>query len=255
MKVTSLFALLSLFVSSLSFSQSDTTYKYFSKAYKETTKDSAFTYVKFYKQGNLWHGAEYFMKKGGLKSEGNYLQMSFETPTGSFNNYTEAGKLDNIAEFADGKVLQKTFYYKTGDKKSWILYSDKGVQQQKGWDETGKEIKNYVVEREARFKGGMEGWRRYMEKHLNANVAADAGAPEGDYPVQVQFIVSKEGYASNVKAVSIPLKCKPCASEAVRVISEGPEWEPAIQNNEPVLYQAVQYVTFQVMEDKKKRKN
>jgi antitoxin component YwqK of YwqJK toxin-antitoxin module len=178
--------------------------------------------------------------------------MNFEKPTGSFKNHKEDGKLDNKSEYDNLKALERTFYRRDGTKKSWIVYLDKDVQQQKGWDETGKEIKNYVVEREAKFKGGIEGWRKYLEKKLNANVAADAGAPEGTYQVKLQFIINPEGYVSNVKAIEIPEKCKPCAAEAVRVISEGPEWQPAIQHNEPVIYQAIQYVSFLVVEEKKK---
>jgi len=235
-----------------SFSQSDTTYKYLSAAAKETTKDSAVSYIKFYKEGHLWHGAEYYTKKGSLKSEGNYAQPSLETASGSFDNYSEDGKLHFTAEYVDGKLVERIYYYKNGNKRSWIRYESTGTLQ-KGWDESGKEIKNYIVEREAKFKGGLEGWRKYMEKNLDASIATNLGAPAGDYTVEVRFVVNKEGYVSNVKAVSIPAKCKPCAGEAARVIREGPQWEHAIQHNEPVIYQAIQFVTFQVVEDKKKK--
>ncbi|MCY7420744.1 MAG: hypothetical protein LH478_03265 [Chitinophagaceae bacterium] len=126
--------------------------------------------------------------------------------------------------------------------------------QQKGWDEEGKEIKNYVAERGARFKGGMDGWRKYLQKNLNANVAADAGAPVGTYEVKVSFVVNREGYVSKVKAVDIPKACKPCAVEAINVISSGPNWEPAIQNNEPAVYNAIQFITFVVDEGSAKKK-
>ena len=111
-----------------------------------------------------------------------------------------------------------------------------------------------MVERGAGFKGGLEGWRKYLEKKLNANVAADAGAPAGTYEVKVTFIINREGYVSQVKAIDIPKACKPCAAEAVNVISSGPNWEPAIQNNQPVLYNAIQSVIFAVVEDKGKKK-
>lgn len=150
--------------------------------------------------------------------------------------------------------MSKTYFYKNGKKRSWIVYGEKGTNQQKGWDEEGKEIKSFVVEREATFKGGLEGWRKFVEKHLNANVAVDAGAPAGKYEVKVQFVISKDGDVTNVKAVSAPSACKPCGGEAMSVISNSPQWEHAVQNNEPVLYQAIQYVTFVVEEDKKRGK-
>lgn len=242
-----------IFPSILLIGQSDTAVVYFSKTHAETTKDSASSYAKFFKHDNFWYGRTYDIKSNVLKSEGKYVEKNYNKPVGSFKNYNDKGILDNIADYADdSKPIERTFFYKNGSKKSWISYRDKGANEQKGWDETGKEIKGFVVEREARFKGGPEGWRRFLEKNLNANVAADAGAPAGMYEVKVQFIVSKEGYVSNVKAVSIPPKCKPCAAEVINVITNGPAWEHAIQNNEPVIYQAIQHVTFQVAEETKR---
>lgn len=104
------------------------------------------------------------------------------------------------------------------------------------------------VEKEAKFPGGMDGWKRYLERNLNANVAADDGAPAGNYTVKVQFIVDKEGGISNVQAIEVPKACPSCGPEAVKVIKKGPKWEPAVQNGRNVIYQAIQYVTFQVAE-------
>lgn len=104
------------------------------------------------------------------------------------------------------------------------------------------------VEKEAKFPGGLEGWRRYLERNLNANVAADDGAPMGNYTVKVQFIVDKEGNISNVQPIEVPKACPSCGPEAVKVIKRGPKWEPAIQNGRNVIYQAIQNVTFQVAE-------
>jgi len=104
------------------------------------------------------------------------------------------------------------------------------------------------VEKEAQFPGGMEAWKRYLERNLNANVAADDGAAIGNYTVKVQFIVDKEGGISNVQAIEVPPACPGCGPEAVKVIKKGPKWEPAIQNGRNVIYQAVQFITFQVAE-------
>jgi protein TonB len=105
------------------------------------------------------------------------------------------------------------------------------------------------VEKEAKFPGGPEGWKRYLERNLNANVAADDGAPTGNYTVKVQFIVDKEGNISNVSAIEVPKACPSCGPEGVKVIKRGPKWEPAVQNGRNVIYQAVQFITFQVAEE------
>jgi hypothetical protein len=38
------------------------------------------------------------------------------------------------------------------------------------------------------------------------------------------------------------------------VLNAGPNWEPATVNDEPVLYQAIQKITFVVEEEKKRRR-
>lgn len=244
-----------LAMATVTFSQSDTTFYYYTDTYRETTPDSSTIVLKLYKKEAQWMGREVYKKSGITKSEGSYAANNPATPVGSFKNFTDKGLLQNESVWGnDSKIVSKTFFYKNGSRKSFINYGDKSILKQQGWDEEGKEIKNYVVEREARFKGGLEGWRKYLEKNLNANVAADAGAPAGTYEVKVSFIINREGYVSQVKAMEIPKACKPCAAEAVNVIASGPNWEPAIQNNQPVLYNAIQSVIFAVVEDKGKKK-
>ena len=105
------------------------------------------------------------------------------------------------------------------------------------------------VEHEAKFPGGLEAWKKYLERNLNANIAADNGAPAGLYTVTLQFVVDKNGMISNIETVQVPKACPDCGSEAIRVIKKGPKWEPAIQNGNKVMYQAVQKITFQVVEN------
>ena len=79
------------------------------------------------------------------------------------------------------------------------------------------------VEKEAQFQGGADGWLKFMTENLRAEVAANSGAPIGNYTVKVQFIVDKEGTVKNVKAVEVPLKCAYCGVEAMRVLKEKPK--------------------------------
>ena len=118
----------------------------------------------------------------------------------------------------------------------------------------GKEIEGFIVEQEARFPGGAQGWQNYLIKNLNANVPVDAGMGAGTYMVMVSFLAAKDGAISEVKAMNDGNHCKVCVKEAVRVIASGPAWEPAIQNNEPVIYRQKQQITFMVEESGRKRK-
>jgi protein TonB len=65
----------------------------------------------------------------------------------------------------------------------------------------------------------------------------------------VQFIVDPAGNISNVHTIDVPTGCKPCGKEAIRIIKNGPNWQPAYQENKPVIYQAIQKITWQVSEE------
>jgi protein TonB len=92
-------------------------------------------------------------------------------------------------------------------------------------------------------------WKKFLERNLNSQVAADDGAPAGSYTVKVQFVVDKEGNISNVTAIDVPKQCPTCGAEAIKVIRKSNKWEPAIQNGRPVVYQVVQHITFQVLQE------
>ncbi len=100
------------------------------------------------------------------------------------------------------------------------------------------------VEIEAKFPGGDAKWRQYLERNCNAQVATDAGAPEGTYTTVVQFVVDKEGNISDVKAMTN--HGYGMEEEAVRTIKKGPNWTPAVQNGRQVKAYRKQPITFQV---------
>ncbi|GEO07900.1 hypothetical protein [Segetibacter aerophilus] len=231
--------------------QTDTSFLYFNKSWKSCNKDTAFYYATIYKDGNVWSRKDYWMKGNILQMEGSYLKKDCKTEDGLFKWYRENGTLINIKLYEKGNTNNITIYYEDGKKRATAFYKKNVQTNAIGWDENGQEIPDFVFEREAKFPGGLIGWRTYLEKNLNSNVAADANAPVGAYTVKVQFIVNKEGAIENVHAISVPEKCVQCGVEAIRVISNGPSWEPAIQYNRRVIYQALQYVSFQVAEEKK----
>ncbi len=124
------------------------------------------------------------------------------------------------------------------------------IDEGKGIVEEKKEDENKIFEKveiEASFKGGESAWRKYLERNLNANVGPDNGAPPGVYTVYVQFVVSKDGSISDVRALTN--HGYGMESEAVRVIKKGPSWTPAIQNGRSVNAYRKQPITFQVTEE------
>lgn len=113
--------------------------------------------------------------------------------------------------------------------------------------EEKKEDPNQIFEKvevEAKFDGGESAWKRFLERNLNPNTPVDNGAPIGVYTVYVQFVVSKDGSISDVRALTS--HGYGMEQEAVRVIKKGPKWIPAIQNGRQVNAYRKQPITFQV---------
>ncbi len=104
-----------------------------------------------------------------------------------------------------------------------------------------------VVQIAAEFPGGLNGWTKYLQRNLNSSLPVENGAPSGKYTVVVSFIVSKDGSISDVVAENDP--GYGTKAEALRVITKGPNWKPAVQNGRNVIYRHKQSITFQVAED------
>lgn len=126
------------------------------------------------------------------------------------------------------------------------------VETEKGEDSVdfkvdSEEVIFEKVEIEATFPGGIEKWKRYLERNCDAQVAVDRGAPSGNYVIAVQFIVDTEGNISEI----VPLTAHGFGmeDEAVRIIQRGPKWSPAIQNGAKVKSYKKQLITFQVIQE------
>ncbi|MDI9357400.1 MAG: hypothetical protein QM528_00460 [Phycisphaerales bacterium] len=104
-----------------------------------------------------------------------------------------------------------------------------------------------VVQIPATYPGGMDAWRKFLQRNLNQNVPIDNGAPAGVYAVTLTFIVDKTGNISDIQVETDP--GYGTAQEAVRVLKKGGGWQPAIQNGRKVIYRNRQTIVFQVNEE------
>lgn len=107
--------------------------------------------------------------------------------------------------------------------------------------------KMVIVQVEARYPGGLEAWKKFLERNLNRDMPIENGAPMARYTVVVAFTVNKEGEVSDIKAENDP--GYGTAAEAVRVIKKSNKWQPAIQNGRNVTYRQRQSITFEVSEN------
>jgi periplasmic protein TonB len=99
------------------------------------------------------------------------------------------------------------------------------------------------VEIESTYPGGMEAWKRYLNKNFRYPDEAQSNEIQG--VVVVQFIVDKEGNVSDVQAVSGPEQGG-LREEAMRVIKKSGKWTPAIQNGNKVKSYKNQPITFRM---------
>lgn len=108
------------------------------------------------------------------------------------------------------------------------------------------------VEVEAEFPGGLQAWRRFLERNLNAMVPADKGAPAGSYTVVIRFIVDKDGSLSDFKANT--RHGYGMEEEIIRVLKLSPKWIPAQDKGRTLKAYREQPVTFRVVEETKKKR-
>jgi protein TonB len=108
------------------------------------------------------------------------------------------------------------------------------------------------VEVEADFPGGVQAWRKFLEKNLNAQVPSDNGAPAGSYTVVIRFIVDKDGSLSDFKSTT--KYGYGMEEEMSRVLKLSPKWMPALDKGRAIKAYRMQPVTFVVVEGKKKKR-
>jgi protein TonB len=108
------------------------------------------------------------------------------------------------------------------------------------------------VEIEAAFPGGLQAWRRFLERNLNPQIPADKGAPAGNYTVVIRFIVDKDGSLSDFTPTTN--HGYGMEEEILRVLKLSPKWMPAQDKGRTLKAYRSQPVTFVVIEAKKKKR-
>ena len=102
----------------------------------------------------------------------------------------------------------------------------------------------YTAQKPAEFPGGSAGWSKYLMNNLNRDLLYKNKAVPGKYTVKLNFVVNRNGDVTNVIAENNPGYGS--ASEAIRVIENGPKWIPAEQNGKKVNYLMKQVIVFDV---------
>lgn len=163
---------------------------------------------------------------------------------GSFTEYWGNGKTKMSGQLIAGKNEGDHLVFdSTGIKVMQIVYKADSLVSTVCLDATGKPTTGECVyEKPAEFRGGANGWKRFLEQNLEYPNYAQKKNIQG--VVKVQFLVSKTGDVSETKILSSPHES--LSKEVLRLMALSPKWKPAIQLNKVVMYRHIQSVTFRL---------
>lgn len=138
-------------------------------------------------------------------------------------------------------------YYSFGQKESYYINTKK-ISPPVKTDSvpTERKFSCRVVDTDAKFGNGPDDWGTYIRNNLKNDVAKQNGCPPGRYTVRINYVVSKEGKVTNIKATTN--YGYGMENEAIRIISLSPKWAPATRNGRIVNAYRYQLITFDVCE-------
>jgi TonB family protein len=144
-----------------------------------------------------------------------------------------------------GGSIKQTGSLMSGKKEgTWTIHREDGTKMMQvefikdsvtlthcfGMDGKSPAEGNCVYEKSANFPGGLAGWRNFLTTKLVYPRIAIQKEIQGT--VMVGFIVEKDGSLADLKILSSPHES--LSKEALRLMTQSPTWEPAIQLNKEV---------------------
>lgn len=140
------------------------------------------------------------------------------------------------------------YYHPNGQLKATENYEHGQVADWTCFDAQGKQLDTALCRsRDADFAGGINGWRKFLERNLDPSVPLNKRAPLGEYMVMAQFIVEKDGSLSGLKTLT--RYGYGMEEEVMRILKKSPKWMPAMQFGVPVRAYRKQPVTFYISQE------
>lgn len=97
-------------------------------------------------------------------------------------------------------------------------------------------------EKEAEFPGGQQGWAKFLQKNLQADVPVKRGAPEGIHTTIIRFAINTDGSIADIMPET--RLGYGMEEEVIRILRSGPHWLPARQFGDKIKAYRRQPVTF-----------
>ncbi len=218
------------------------------------TKEAAFL-LHVFPLNDTTYLSRYYNFKGPMIRQESYKDSNLTIPNGRFCWYNNDGFLDSTGMVSEGKkdgnwsyVVSKTethsVDYEKGKRvKEQIFYYDKdgkSIHQ----DSTGEKIKD-STQKAAEFKNGVKDWVTYCQKNLHTPERLQNVLQDGTHTCRVCFLVDKKGHT---KDIYLTQSCEWSGdAEVMRLIADSPQWKPAVEKGDPVLYRQKQSLSYRVV--------
>ena len=178
---------------------------------------------------------------------GDFLRMQLADMCGSYgisnkvSNYilstykSDRRYLSEIKERKKREVINKLKEAKAQNEKDSLLSREEAKLEDKMKEEQ-------IVKPEAKFAGGPDAFKQFLQRNINSDLIKTNGAPAGSYKVKVKFVIDEKGNVTNVtKITNVGYGLE---EEAIRVIKLLPKWEPAIKDGKAISSECNQTFIF-----------
>ena len=200
---------------------------------------------------------KYYHYSGSLIRIETYVNKSLEIPHGYFAYFDARGRIDSGGyiynhqkdqmwfHFNDSiKIIQTEDYYR-GTLLERKTREDLEKERNDNKNDSSVDPK---LEKEANFRGGEAGWRKYLEKNLHIPDRTIDLLKSGT--TMTYFMVDTDG---SVQGIFLAKSVEYAIDEAVMaLIKSAPSWEPALKNGKPVKAYRIQPVTVMTSDDSRK---
>lgn len=220
--------------------------------------ESAVYFMQVIKEHDSLYFSRYYAKEGPMMRQEAYSDADLTIPNGRFVWYNERGDADSTGFVWHGKKdgtwhiygdSNKVVIIKKYDKGKLLYTEDVSLNKRVYTDGTietlaARDTTGHVP---ASFAGGLQGWRKYLERNLQVparfiNLNKIGGADAG--VVKILFDVAQDG---KVHVEFVLHSCEySLDKEALRIITTSPKWIPATINGEKVVYRQIQGINFRL---------
>lgn len=222
--------------------------KYYDKDWIETVREKSVYNAEFIKEGGLYKCTSYYSGSNIIRGRSTFADTTMTNPVGLQTLYNKKGKIEDSIYYADNKPTLLYHYHPNGKLAvHYYLPENKKEGITEAFDEDGNKLKSYILAKDAEFKGGDKAWQSYLKKNTGKDLNFKDGITAN---VQIQFIIDENGSVTKPKIYKSSGN-KEIDSDALKVISDSPEWNSAITYNQPVKAYKIQSFTYDLKPDKK----